>query len=499
MDNRIRIVDYFPFFAPLGKEILELRINMLNNYVDEFVICESNKTQSGEKISYELKGIIKKLKLPKEKITIIELDIPSDEDLVILDIDYNNCYENNWKNITSVKARVRERMQKDALLKVLDKYDNNTVFIHSDSDEIIRPESIEYISKLVHANPDFIVKIPLVHLETSACLRVFNISTDDPKEWHGMFICLKLHLLKITPTRIRSNFVNPYPIHFITENNVIVENLGWHFSWMGNADKRKLKCKSWTHYSDSFAYLVGLTYNSNNTKKYLEHVFKEGDVPPTGDNRTVLKYYPIGNLPIKLFESDNVRSYLLPNINNYNNIFGEEYFNACLVKSDINEHLTILYSYATKCKHVTEMGTKSGMSTKAFLYADITLVSYDININDYVSKLFNIATKIGKSVNYIQADVKNVTIEKTDLLFIDTWHTYNYLKIELNKHSENVQKYIIIHNIYTYGLIGEDGGLGLIPAIMEFLINNPEWEIKEFYTNNNGLIIIKRSNYATHL
>ena len=79
MDNLIsnkvrdkRIVDYFTFFAPTGKEMLKLRINMLKEYVDEFVICESNKTQSGNSIQYELRGILKELNLSENNIRIIE-------------------------------------------------------------------------------------------------------------------------------------------------------------------------------------------------------------------------------------------------------------------------------------------------------------------------------------------------------------------------------------------------------------------------------------------
>ena len=32
-----KIIDFFPYFDPTGKEILELRINMLKDYVDEFI------------------------------------------------------------------------------------------------------------------------------------------------------------------------------------------------------------------------------------------------------------------------------------------------------------------------------------------------------------------------------------------------------------------------------------------------------------------------------
>ena len=33
---------------------------------------------------------------------------------------------------------------------------------------------------------------------------------------------------------------------------------------------------------------------------------------------------------------------------------------------------------------------------------------------------------------------------------------------------------------------------GLWPAVVEFLQNNPEWYIKERFTNNNGLTILAR-------
>ena len=34
---------------------------------------------------------------------------------------------------------------------------------------------------------------------------------------------------------------------------------------------------------------------------------------------------------------------------------------------------------------------------------------------------------------------------------------------------------------------------GLIPAIEEFIKNNPHWTIYEHYKNNNGLMILKRN------
>ncbi len=158
-----KIVDFFPYFDPTGKEILELRINMLKDYVDEFIICESNKTQSGIPIEYNLRKRIKELNLPEEKIKIIDLNIPEDSDLIIEEIDIHNCTEDwdiesslNKNNLNSLRGRVRERMQKDSLLLVLDDYDDDTVFIHSDSDEIIKPEAIEWVSSMCRQNQEII-------------------------------------------------------------------------------------------------------------------------------------------------------------------------------------------------------------------------------------------------------------------------------------------------------------------------------------------------------
>jgi GR25 family glycosyltransferase involved in LPS biosynthesis len=228
--KNIKIVDYFTFYEPLGKEMFELRINMLKDIVDEFVVCESNKTQSGQTIPYKLKQLITDLKFEHVNIKVIELDIPNDNELVITEEDKINCYENNFTNENSLKARARERLQKDALLKVIDEYSNDTVFIHSDIDEIIDPKHINWIANIVQQNQNTLIKIPLIHLEGRADLRVYNKDTNTPKEWTGMFMCTKQHLINATPTQLRSNANNPYPVSFVAQNNKILKDLGWHFS-----------------------------------------------------------------------------------------------------------------------------------------------------------------------------------------------------------------------------------------------------------------------------
>lgn len=171
-----------------------------------------------------------------------------------------------------------------------------------------------------------------------------------------------------------------------------------------------------------------------------------------------------------------------------------EYLNACSTVSNINEHLPILHEFASKVSHVTEFGVSEGCSTRAFLNADVTLRSYDLFHNPTAQVVFDIAKGQGKNVEYIMADVTKIEIEPTDLLFIDSWHTYAQLKTELELHSKKVKKYLMFHDTHTFGTKdeGEHTNIGLLAAIIEFVINNPQWKFILHKTNNNGLTVLER-------
>lgn len=182
-------------------------------------------------------------------------------------------------------------------------------------------------------------------------------------------------------------------------------------------------------------------------------------------------------------------------------MFEELYERCCQTKSDINEHLPMIFQYASQCKHITEMGVRSGMSTSAFLHSNPDkLLSYDIELDNNVSSWFADATKAGKDYHYIKADVLKIEIEPTDLLFLDTVHQYRQVKAELILHAGKVNKYIIFHDTETFGERGQDpsvdfgydGFPGIWYAIEEFLSRYPEWKIVYKTSKNNGLTIIEK-------
>ena len=496
--NKIRIVDYFPFFGPTGRELLELRITMLKDYVDQFIICESNKTQSGIPIECELKGLIKELSLPENKIRIIELDIPDADKLVVEDIDRQNCTENykpsvNQDNINSLRARVRERLQKDALLSVIDEYDHDTIFIHSDSDEIINPKKLDYILNLVKENPINIYKVNSVLLEGRADLVTYDINIDRPKLWHGIFICTKEHFLTVTPISIRSGLQTIYNTTYLS--NIDEEELSWHFSWMGNKELRNIKRKAFMHYDDKLSIVLdGTGYNNEFANNFFDNYeLMEGAVSPSGITDSILKKYPIEKLPSEIFSLPRVKEFLLPTTGM--DFVKDKYETFCNIESNINKHLPILHSLAKECSHITEFGVGFGLSSSAFLLSSAAVRSYDVVFYEEADQLFKYAKQDGRDCEYIVKDDLTVDIDETDLLFIDSYHSYDQLQKELSKHISKVKKYIVFHDTYSFGLTGQSKGeRGLLQAIIECVIEYPGWKFKYHTTDNNGLTILENTN-----
>jgi len=172
-----------------------------------------------------------------------------------------------------------------------------------------------------------------------------------------------------------------------------------------------------------------------------------------------------------------------------------EYTRACSTISDINHHLPLLHDLANRCSHVTEFGVRTGESSRAILSSRANHVRmYDIQQDTGVSNLVNLCQQAGKDVVYRIQDVLSVQIELTELLFIDTLHTYAQLKAELERHSWRTSRFIAFHDTHTFGICDEPGytGPGLLPAIMEFIAANPQWQVMYHTPVNNGFTVLHR-------
>ena len=194
-----------------------------------------------------------------------------------------------------------------------------------------------------------------------------------------------------------------------------------------------------------------------------------------------------------------------------------KYLNRCRTPSDINEHLPTLYEYAKKCKHVTEAGVRTAVSSYAFGAGLVgqegnKLVQIDLNDSAEIQVFLKDCASEGVNAMFYKQSDLDAPMEQTDLFFIDTWHVYGHLKRELARWHSYVSKYIILHDTTLDEIYGETirngwdaqsqsfaSGIpvdeitkGLWPAVTEFLTDHPEWTLEKRYTNNNGLTILRR-------
>jgi hypothetical protein len=180
--------------------------------------------------------------------------------------------------------------------------------------------------------------------------------------------------------------------------------------------------------------------------------------------------------------------------------------------SDINEHLETLYNLGRECSHITEMGVRWVSSTWPLVYSNPKkIISYDIVTNPNIIEVINLCNEYSVDYSFHERDVLQLEIEPTELLFIDTLHTYNQLIKELEIHSNKVSKYIVLHDTDFFGRVDESvyehasnlikenptTKQGLMTAVEDFLSTElgQSWEIFKIYKNNNGLTILKNKSY----
>ena len=174
---------------------------------------------------------------------------------------------------------------------------------------------------------------------------------------------------------------------------------------------------------------------------------------------------------------------------------------SCRRPSDINQLLPTLHKYAELCDSIIEMGVREVVSTWALLAAfPKKMISYDLKRSPNIESAEKLAKDAGIDFQFFEQDVTEggFEIEEVDLLFIDTWHSFEQLTKELSIHGNKAKKYLIFHDTESFGYKDEEETnfkkqpQGLVKAIENFLEENPHWKEREKILINNGLTVLKR-------
>lgn len=163
----------------------------------------------------------------------------------------------------------------------------------------------------------------------------------------------------------------------------------------------------------------------------------------------------------------------------------ELYATRCMTPHNIDRHLPLLRFLASKCQHITEFGTDEGFSTTAFLAAKPKVLhSYDLHFNHPSLKEVTKSQPLASHWCHHEGDTLDADIEETDLLFIDTDHTYEQVIGELTLHGDKARKFIALHDIVTFPCI--------VPAIREFLSTRTHWIVREWSLIQSGMAVLER-------
>lgn len=210
---------YDCFYLNNEVDMLEMRLNILDEYVDKFVIVEATETFSGKpkELTYlKNKDLFKKW---EHKIIYHVVDnYPKDLELYKLALSSPNTgdKEHYW---------VREFYQKESLQKALVGLNDSDIVFISDLDEVWNPK-IEFTPE----------EGEVIKPKQLPYLYFLDQRTDE--DWHGWSgtICALYKTIKEgVINHLRTDSMTDY---------TIIHNGGWHFNSIGG---RKIKQSSFAH------------------------------------------------------------------------------------------------------------------------------------------------------------------------------------------------------------------------------------------------------------
>ena len=209
------IYDCFQYFNE--EHIVELRMNILNEFVDYFVISDSKKTHQGKdkKLTFD----IKKFSKFKKKIKYIVANYKIEK---IVD---------NHKGGESLI----EQHQRNSLIEGLKDANPEDIIILSDSDEIPDLTKLKEIKK----NKKFIA------FSQKMFMYKLNLQNLSESNWIGSKITLKKNIK--TMQELRNLKFKEYPFWRIDKKNLQIIKGGWHFSFLQKPDDIINKIQSYSH------------------------------------------------------------------------------------------------------------------------------------------------------------------------------------------------------------------------------------------------------------
>ena len=261
----MKIYDCFQFFDE--EMLLDLRLNILDKYVDKFVVTEATYMHNGK--PKNLNFDINKYPKFKDKIIYIIVDEPPPNLFKIYDSDNDEKDTRGQKLV--LNGYKRDNYQREMASKALKNLDPNDWIIINDIDEIPNLKDINFKEA---RNKFIIFKQKIFYYK-------FNLLYPNVP-WYGSKACKKKYFL--SPQWLRNVKHKKYPlwrfdIMFSKRkyNDIsYIDNGGWHFTNIKSPSDIEKKLLNYTHHYEF--ELSGLTIDDLRKKVSEKKVLYDHNV-----------------------------------------------------------------------------------------------------------------------------------------------------------------------------------------------------------------------------
>lgn len=163
-----------------------------------------------------------------------------------------------------------------------------------------------------------------------------------------------------------------------------------------------------------------------------------------------------------------------------------------------NTQFFCLFKYASRVRHVSIIGCGSGLSLLTAIAAQPETIRVYNNSSQDVNQFQDICKQSGIDFEFHVADMSELKIQPTDLLYIDTVHEGHVKGSELRLHAPSVNRYILVPQTYTNAHDPQSGitlpnniqPCGIIHGINTFIVEFPKWHILEHQYYEPGLTVL---------
>lgn len=289
----MKVFDVFLFGYEL--DLLEIRMNLLDSFVDYFVFSEGIKTFSGEEKGYIFDITDKRFEKFQDKIIYTQIEEPTSEQL----------QEQGKKYNVKKESFMRDTFYKDSIKQVLEDHcSDEDIIIWSDLDEVPNPEVIKEIESFFESNTVYNFaqdnyQAALNWFETSGTItsqtQDFEYEDEGPR-WIGTKMSNFGTFKKYSMTDIRRELPQ--------ENNLRIYPGGWHWSTVGSDTKG-------TMYDRVLKKIRSSAHTELNNKKLIDELEQrliDGRSPLGQDNASYCVVH---------FDEDRFPSYLIENKEKY--------------------------------------------------------------------------------------------------------------------------------------------------------------------------------------